>query len=476
MSSIQGRVLLGTTLALAATLLGAGAALYALVRESLVAEVDRALVAKARLLSSMVEQEREEVDLDDLDLTELDPEPGSYLQLQTPSASGEPRVLYRSSSLGEATLSAPGLATREPTTTWIDPLPAQVRGRAVVLEFAPRVEHRRRGEPLRLVMILARETRELDQALSTLRSLLLGVGAATALVAGLVQLVVVRRSLRPLRGAAEEIARIDEERLDLRLDTSGPAELRPAVQRVNELLERLEAAFGRERAFSSEVAHELRTPLAGLRTTLEVAGSRVRTGEEQAAARAECLAMVGQLQAMVERLLQLARLESSRARPELQAVGLADAALDAWRPFAAPAAARGLEVRWDLDPELHARVDPTLLDLILRNLLENAVTHSPQGASVRVATRAEGQEAALEVQSSGSPLTQAEAEQARARFWRKDAARGAGGCGLGLALVDRAARALQGRLALTSQPGGWFTARVELPLAAEHAPVPASVV
>lgn len=466
MKSLANRFLLGTTLAVAAVLTSAGWTLYALVEQSLVGEVDQALIAKTRWLASTVEQEGESLILEfpELDLLEFAaPEQGGFLQLSL--ADGE--LLYRSPSLGEETL-ALGAAAEAPAPEWIE-LPTGARGRAVTLHFQPHlVAPLGPGVlPAPLALVVARDAREVSRTLATLKGMLVSVGVTTLVIAGAVLVWVVRRSVRPVTAVSERIGTIGEDDLSTRLEETGvPGELVPIVQRVNGLLARLDAAFARERAFSDDVAHELRTPLAGLRATLEVTGTRRRSEEEYAAALEEAATIVDQLQSMVERLLHLARLDAGRSAVESESYDLADLALEAWEPFAARALARGLRVDLHLESGLELSSNRELVGLILRNLHENAVTYAEPNGQVRISTRRfDGRQIALEVSNSGSRLSQEQTSVATQRFWRGDAARTEAGlhCGLGLALVEKATQALRGHLKLRSREGGEFVAEVTLP-------------
>ena len=308
---------------------------------------------------------------------------------------------------------------------------------------------------------------QVDAVLGTLRVLLLLVGLGTLASAAVVLFGVVRRSLRPVAALSDRVGTIGEASLSTRLDPGGvPGELLPVVQRVNGLLERLEAAFERERAFSNDVAHELRTPLSGLRTLLEVTAKRPRSSAEYAAALADGAHIVEQLQAMVERLLQLARLEAGRRAVDSEPYVLGDVAVEAWEPFAEAAQARGLHVDLAVQSGLEVRSDRELVELILRNLFENAVTYADDGGAIRIATRrANGRGIALEVANTGSRISQGEAAAATRRFWRGDDARSSNGmhCGLGLSLVEKAADALAGSVSLRSQTDGEFGVEVTFP-------------
>lgn len=335
----------------------------------------------------------------------------------------------------------------------------------VGLRFRPRREGRS-GQSPELFLALARDASGVKEAVATLQGLLLVVGLATVGIVWAVLAVVVGRSLRPLEALSAEVAGIGQETLATRLEPGRvPAELVPVVERVNELLARLEVAFARERSFSDDVAHELRTPLAGLRATLEVAEARPRSPADYAAALRTGADLAAQLQGLVDRLLQLARLEGRTRAFEARPCDLADASLEAWEPLAGEAQARELTVAWQLEPGLEAEADPDLLGLILRNLFENAVHYADGGGRVRVHTADASGAVAVTVANTGSRLSDSQARQATARFWRGDDARREAGlhCGLGLSLVERAAVALGGRLELRSTAGGEFSATVVLP-------------
>jgi two-component system, OmpR family, heavy metal sensor histidine kinase CusS len=283
------------------------------------------------------------------------------------------------------------------------------------------------------------------------------VGAAALLFTGLVLTLAVRRSLRPLGAVCERIAAIDARDLTARLDAARvPDELLPVVQRVNDLLARLDGAFARERAFSNDVAHELRTPLAGLRTLLEVTATRPRTEADYAAALRDGARLVEQLQAMVDRLLQLARLDAGLAPLARERVDLADLLPEAWDPFAAQATARGLRVDWRLDEGVVVDTDRRLLETVLRNLLENAVTYADEGGRVQIVVRREETRLVVEVANTGSQLSPEQVALAPQRFWRGAASRTEAGvhCGRG-----RAPSAARSRCAPRSAGSSWRASR-----------------
>ena len=473
MRSLRRNLILGTTIGSAVVLLAAGVLLYVLVRTGLVDQFDRGLVDKARLLASTVEQKRGRIDLDfdELDMREFDASDGrGFLQLRLADGS----TLFRSQSLGKADLPCVAEPIESPAYRWAT-LPDGRAGRAVSFTFVPRVDDggRNPGDPATrpraprvVTLVLARDTAPVDATLGPLKALLVSVGLVSVAVSSGVLWLVVRRSLRPLDRVAAQIGRLGHSDLSERIDVeNAPRELQPVVQRLNELLARLEGAFQRERSFTADVAHELRTPLAGLRATMEIALSRTRRGEEYEDAIGDCLRIAMQMQAMVENLLSLARLEAGRVEVHPERVHLNDLVRASWAQLAKPAEARRLDVQWALGQDVCATTDPTLIGLVVRNLLENAVAYADEGGSVAIETLAGDGGATVGIGNTGSKVPQDQVGRLFDRFWRGDEARSAAGihCGLGLPLVERIMAVLGGRVEVRSSAGGRFEITVSLP-------------
>jgi len=242
---------------------------------------------------------------------------------------------------------------------------------------------------------------------------------------------------------------------------AGLAELEPAVRTLDALLARLTALRERERGFIGDAAHELRTPLAAVRATLEAAaGGGPRDDSAWRSATATALAEVARLQRTVDDLLALARLDTGAGPGAADPVDLAGVIRQRWDLLAGQAAARGLVARLEL-PDAEVVGDEARLDGMVRNLLGNAVAHGDPGSLDIVLSPHDGGWR-LRVANLCAHLHADDTERVFQRFWRADAARGEGHAGLGLAIVRRLAE-LSGCRITVAITDGRFIATLDIP-------------
>ena len=479
--SLKRRLLGWTTGGMVLVLAVFAVVLYAAIERALTGSFDGSLASTARAIAASVKQDAKEIDVDfsDQEVPEFHrADRPSYYEMWLADGS----VLKRSASLGRRDMQCPAGPTGALSFHAVT-LPDGRPGRAVVLVFRPRVEDededekhgegenegRRTLKPSipaqEVTLVAARETADLDGQLASLRWLLASAGAGTVLLVVLIAAVVVRQGLRPLGPLAAGIASIRENDLSARLPSDRmPAEMAPVVERLNELLGRLEEAFRRERTLTADVAHELRTPLAGIRSTVEVALSRSRVSGEYEEALRECLEIVQQTQGMADNLLSLARLEGGQTALHPEAVRLAEAVDALWRPHARQVQGRGILFENRLPRDVQCIADRDTLAMVLANLLANAAEYTQAGGRIEISGGAAGKTVELAVSNTGCALSAEEVAHVFDRFWRGDSARSATGvhCGLGLSLVERAVRALGGTVS-ADLAGGRFTVRVTLP-------------
>jgi len=271
------------------------------------------------------------------------------------------------------------------------------------------------------------------------------VGWVVALVFAAILLVTywtLRASLASLTRISSEAAAIGPGTLDRRLGLDGvPDEVRPTVRAVNEALERVQLAFQQQRRFVADAAHEMRTPIAVLRAHLDAVGG------EHASALERDLAAIDRVVTQLLRLAQADSLEaSSHGEVDLHEVAVNTAAL---MGPAAIAAGRSIGVGGDAPAPVTG--DAGALEMALRNLVENALNHSPAGSEVAIEVSAA--ERCLRVLDRGPGVAGADRERIFERFWRRERA-DTTGAGLGLSIVSRVAAAHGATVRVDAREGG----------------------
>jgi two-component system, OmpR family, sensor histidine kinase TctE len=245
----------------------------------------------------------------------------------------------------------------------------------------------------------------------------------------------VARGLAPLANLRREIEHRSHRDLSALPEDQAPQELRPLIRAMNDLLQRLGASIAAQQRFIADAAHQLRTPLAGLKTQTELAIRQAQNGGVDETLRQMCIA-TERTTRLVNQLLTLARAEPgaerARAREALDLDKLTREATADWVP-------RALERRIDLgynQPEsaVHIDGDGFLLREMLNNLLDNAIRYTQPGGQVTVSLKTQAGKAIIAVEDNGSGIPASERERVFERFYRV-LGTGVEGCGLGLAIV-----------------------------------------
>lgn len=273
-------------------------------------------------------------------------------------------------------------------------------------------------------------------------ALLAGIAVSIAVVVLLVQWIV-RRAFRPLLLQGERLARLDTEQPPHRIGENMPTELAPFVASMNLGLQRLYDAVARERRFSRDIAHELRTPLAEARTAAEVA-LQAQSEAELRQGLTTAIAATERMQRSVDTLLSLARFESGQESPALDPLDLTQLAAAQIEVLQRFAQERGIELRLTTTAAAWTHSDIGISERILMNLLQNAVDYAPRGSVVRCAIDSSARGHTLRVDNEAPELTAEDLKHLGTRFWRKLHEGGtAQHAGLGLALAFALARSLE---------------------------------
>lgn len=330
----------------------------------------------------------------------------------------------------------------------------------------PAVEDGRIQGVIQMVAQLSPTYGALDQLTSTLLVLF----PAGLLLAALGGAFLTGRALRPVREITEAAGDIQAERLSARLPVRGKDEFARLTLVLNGMLERLEAAFERQKRFTGDASHELRTPLA----TIKATSSLAREDEWDAPACHSALLNIEQAADRAERivdgLLLLARADShtlANRRVEPASLdGAIHAAAEAARQSGAPEASRA-PIRINLPPgdRLFVAVDADPLTRVFVNLLENALRHTPPEGEIVIRARPTGEAIVVSVRDTGEGIAPEHLPHLTERFYRADPSRtrARGGAGLGLAICRSILEAHGGGLKIASEPGRGTEVTVTLP-------------
>lgn len=262
------------------------------------------------------------------------------------------------------------------------------------------------------------------------------------------------RALTSIRTEIENRSHVD---LSPIRDSHAPVEVRPLVQAMNDLLSRLSAALAAQQRFIADAAHQLRTPVAALKTQTELAVRQVRGGEAEETLQ-QLHTAADHAARLVSQLLTLARAEPGSHRSVMrQRVDLTALARDATREWVPRALDRRIDLGFD-DTSVGAAIsaDPFLIRELLNNLIDNALNYTQSGGHATVRVLRSGGSVLLEVEDNGRGIPQDERERVFGRFYRI-AGGGPEGCGLGLAIVREISQGHGATATIHSGAGGTGT-------------------
>ena len=274
-------------------------------------------------------------------------------------------------------------------------------------------------------------------------------------------------TLAPLRRLAAEVRERDEQSLQPLPTTGLPAEVGPLVNALNGLLARLGESLDTQRAFVSEAAHELRSPLTALKLQLQLL---TRAGDDaaRADAAAQLSAGIDRAVRLMEQLLALARSEPGAPASAMQALDLSELVRLAVADTVPLAQARGTELELFADKPVMLDCDRSALTMLVRNLADNAVRYSPPGARVELRVDAPDGAPTLQVDDSGPGIPPSDRERVFDRFYRRSSGN-EDGTGLGLAIVRSVAERHGALVELADSPLGGLRVLVRLRRAALRA-------
>lgn len=285
-----------------------------------------------------------------------------------------------------------------------------------------------------------------------------------------------RRGTAPLRALGGQLAQRPPQATEPCRMEDAPTEMLPLLAALNGLFERIGRLRAAEQRFTADAAHELRTPIAAIRTQAQVALDEA-DGDRRRHALSQTLAGCDRATRLVEQMLTLSRLESGGSPPAAGPVDLSALARQTVAELAPQAIARRQAISLEAPQPCRVTGDPTLLSVLLRNLVDNAIRYSPVRASVQVSVAASADGVRLRVEDSGPGLAPAARQRFGERFFRV-LGTGQSGSGLGGSIVHRIAEAHGAtvRLGESAELGGlqvevqWPVPHLALVPAAQAAP------
>ena len=466
-SSLRARLLLGILGPIAVFIVINSVSLY---RQSLAAATtayDRTLLASAKTIG-------EQLDVEGYDEAATLRAIVPYSALEAFEADNQSRMYYRVSALDGQLVSGfeelpfwrGKLPNRPPYAALVDFYDAEFRGMPVRVAVLLQPIASGRGRAMAVVQVA--ETLELRETLA--RKLLVDMLWRQLVLMGViaaVTVIVVQLATRPVRAlgeaiqarAADDLAPIDA--------PDAPRELRPLIDATTQVMGRLQRLLDHQKRFVRDSAHQLRTPLAVLKAQVQSA-RRGDVPPDQALG--EISETVERATALANQMLSLAKVEQLRQQPESVTLDLADAVRAVALDLSPLVADKALDFELSTDPApVPVRAHLWMLQELARNLLHNAIKHSPRAAALTLRVHAEGELALLQVSDQGRGISDELRQRLFAPFAAGDVASGSG---RGLAICREIVLALGGSIALDNREAGGRTvgldAVVRIPLARDN--------
>jgi signal transduction histidine kinase len=451
--TLRTRVALWTVAVVSGALIlfGAGAAWN--LQKDLVKNLDHQIATEARNLISEIQEQRADWSNRENAKAFFKEEASSFDYLEVRDAAGQ--VLYRSQSLGNREV-----------------FPPQVGGRPFTVSSGG---HRLRfrvfeNGPIRFA--LGKDLAGVRQTLSGLASAYLFTLPFVLVAVGGGGWWIAHRAAAPVKTITAQAEKISASDLHQRLPApSSQDEIGHLARVLNEMFDRLQRSFEQVTRFTSDAAHELKTPLALMRAQLETALGAREPGPAQRELISDLIEQCSQLSQIVDGLMFLSRADDRHLAVATDHVDLAALVHELREDAEILAAHARLTLRWDLSSDLIVRGDLGLLRRGVMNLIDNAIKYNRVGGSVVLIGSSDGKTALLTVRNTGTSIPLDAHEKIFERFYRSDCLRGEGlgGHGLGLSIAREIARAHRGDVNLVRSEADWTEFQMVLPIHNVHA-------
>lgn len=322
--------------------------------------------------------------------------------------------------------------------------------------------------PIKIHLVVAHNCSEIESVLTKLKHNVFLVGIILSILVLIVVTIIVTKSMKPVGLISNEIRDVEIDKSDKLLDISKtPKELYPVVNRVNELVTRVREAIQNERNFTSNAAHELRNPLAALRTQLEVELNNPSLDEESCETLSNILNLQNHMERVVTSLLLLARLDSGSEEVSFVDIPLSSFIKKTWKPFFDRAFQKNVKLSWDMaESDISILNDPILFGILLSNLFDNAVSHIPEKGKLDIKSIVSNNGVKIVISNTNPGVTASDINFIVTRFGRKNANfnESSGHSGIGFNICERIVKGHLGGEMAVEVDNEWFTVILEFPV------------
>lgn len=270
------------------------------------------------------------------------------------------------------------------------------------------------------------------------------------------------RGLSPLLQFTKQISRRSPGNLKPVTSESLPGEIKPLATALNDLLTQLADALQKERNFTDDAAHELRTPLAALKTQAQVA-LRSTSNKEKQHAIEQIMEGVDRATHIVQQLLSLARLSQDSAHINRTSVNLYNFVAEIIAQHANMAIEKDIEISLDGEKDIQIDTEKTVLSMLLSNLIDNAIKYSPVNGNIDISIKQEENNTVVNISDTGPGINQELQQRVFDRFYRIPSRNSINGCGLGLSIAQQCSRILSADIKLINNSPSGLTVIINLP-------------
>lgn len=457
--SLGGRLALLAASLLTAIQIGLSVGFYQFTLQGLVTQLDQNLITVATQVEATLD------DGDDFDESDID-----FQFDETGIASQtflrERLFFVRIIDTRNARIFAENADYDVPIQTFSGPASFETLTAETTPRQAMRVYSQRIGEDGRYALQVGQSLSEIESTQFQMVNLVILSAILTAVLGGGIGWLIAQRALKPIQALTQTARSMNEHDLSRRITTEMPNDEIGQLGAVfNQMLDRIEAAFLRQKQFTADAAHELRTPLAIIQTGLDVALEKTRSPEAYHMILDNLRSEVARLTKLTTTLLMLARSDASSSRLTRQVCNVSLLVETVTDQMQVAADEKTIHIERSIPAGLAAWVDENRIIQLVVNLLDNAIKYTPPNGIVTVSLAQQGDTLQLRITDTGIGISAEHLAHIFDRFYRVDRARSRqqGGFGLGLAISQQIAHLHGGRIEASSAPDCGSTFIVTLP-------------